>query len=307
MKKIFIINSIDDKDLRFDKWLKLKFSSLNQSFIEKNIRKENIKINNKKTISKHKLKLKDEIIIFNYNSQIYSHQPTVLSKKVIPLKYKEIFNSSIIFENKNFLIIDKWSGIATQGGSKINISIDHLIKSISESYKLVHRLDRETSGLLIIAKNLQSTKLFGKIFRDHLITKVYIAICQGIPKNIESEVNITIDDKKNSNKKIETITRYKVCQTKNKLSNIVFIPFTGKTHQLRIVSKHLGCPIIGDSKYNKQDSYNSEKLKLNAHILKFTINNKDYEFVSELPLHFKEFMAKNKLQKITINQIDNFL
>ena len=96
-------------------------------------------------------------------------------------------------------------------------------------------------------------------------------------------------------------------ETKNQLSHIIFRPHTGKTHQLRIVSKHLGCPIIGDSKYNKQDIYNYEKLKLNAHILKFSINNKDYEFISELPIHFKEFMKRNKLKKITISQINNFL
>ena len=307
MKKIYIINDIDEKDLRFDKWLKKNFSSLNQSFIEKNLRKGNIKVNNKKVLSKQKLKLKDEIIIFNYNNQIYENQPKILFKKAIPSKYEKLFNSSIVFENDDFLIIDKWSGIATQGGSKINISIDHIIKNISETYNLVHRLDRETSGLLIIAKNLECTKLFGKIFRDHLIVKAYIAICQGIPKNIESEVNLTIDDKKNSNKKNNTLTSYKVLETKNQLSHIIFRPHTGKTHQLRIVSKHLGCPIIGDSKYNKQDIYNSEKLKLNAHILKFSIRNRDYEFISELPTHFKEFMKRNKLNKITISQINNFL
>ena len=98
--------------------------------------------------------------------EVYKNQPlNILIQKsnYLPTHYDELFKLSIVFENNDFLIIDKWSGIATQGGSKINISIDHIIKNISETYNLVHRLDRETSGLLIIAKNLECNKLFGKI------------------------------------------------------------------------------------------------------------------------------------------------
>ena len=210
-------------------------------------------------------------------------------------------------ENNNFIILDKWSGIATQGGSKINISIDHIIKAKSEKYNLVHRLDRETSGLLIIAKDLQSTKYFGKLFKDRLVQKIYIATCQGRPKNSESEVNLLIADKKNPDKKNNSITKYKVIQSNNNISNIIFIPLTGKTHQLRIVSKHLGCPIIGDTKYNDHNKFNFEKLKLNAHLLKFKFNDSVYEFTSQIPEHFKIFFKKNNLKKIISKDINIFL
>ena len=71
-----------------------------------------------------------------------------------------------MFENNNFIIFNKWSSISSQGGSKITISIDDIIKNISDNYKLVHRLDKETSGLLIIAKNLNSAKIFGNLFKS---------------------------------------------------------------------------------------------------------------------------------------------
>ena len=109
------------------------------------------------------------IIIYNFISSTYSHQEKITSKVNIPLNYKNIFETSIIYQNEDFIILDKWTGISTQGGSKIKISIDHIIKNISNNYNLVHRLDRETSGLLIIAKNHISTKLFGKMFSEHLI------------------------------------------------------------------------------------------------------------------------------------------
>ena len=297
MKKNFIIQS-DNFDIRLDKWLRSNFSSLNQSFIEKNMRKGNIKVNNKKVTSKYKLQIKDEVIIFNYSKDVYLHQKERLLIKKIPSKYNELFHSNIVYQNDNFIILNKWTGIATQGGSKINISIDDVIKNISNKYNLVHRLDRETSGLLIIAKDMKTTKYFGKLFREQLIKKIYVAICQGSPKNKESEINLSIPDKKDSSKVSKSITSYKVYQTNNNISNVIFSPKTGKTHQIRIVAKHLGCPIVGDSKYNIQNKYNFEKLKLNAHILNFTFNKKDYEFISILPDHFIKFLKKYKLKDI---------
>ena len=306
MKK-FLISNIEFKDWRLDKWLKLNFSTLNQSFIEKNLRKGNIKVDNKKKPSKYKLQINDEVIIFNYSDEVYKDIVKQFTKKIIPSHYDDLFRSSIIYENDDFIIINKWSGIATQGGSKINISIDHIIKNISEKYNLVHRLDRETSGLLIIAKNLQTTKILGKLFKDHLIFKLYLAICEGSPKNNESEINLSIADKKDSSKSSNSVTQYKVFQTKNSLSNIIFTPKTGKTHQLRIVAKHLGCPIVGDTKYNKQHKYNFEKLKLNAHVLRFTINEKNYEFIADLPDDFKIFLKKNSFKIINKEDLKIFL
>ena len=302
MKKFFDIKS-DNYDFRLDKWLRINFSSLNQSFIEKNIRKGNIKVNNKKVASKYKLQIKDQVIIFNYSEDIYFHQIKKTSIKKIPSKYIDLFDSHKIYENDNFIILNKWTGIATQGGSKINISIDDIIKNISKKYNLVHRLDRETSGLLIIAKDLNTTKYFGKLFKDHLIRKIYVATCQGSPKNKQSEIILSISDKNDPKKISKSITNYKVYQTKNNLSNIIFSPQTGKTHQIRIVAKYLGCPIVGDTKYNIQNKYNFEKLKLNAHILNFVFNEKEFEFISVIPDHFKKFCKKNELKKINLKNI----
>ena len=185
LKKI-LINDKDFIGLRLDKWLRKNFESLSQSFIEKNLRKGNIKVNNEKVLAKYKIQLNDEIKIFNFSKIIYKNKLNIVSNTVIPSKYKKLFNSSILYENNDFIILNKWTGIATQGGSKINISIDSIIKSISKKYNLVHRLDRETSGLLIIAKNPFSTKYFGKIFKYKLIVKTYVAICQGKPKDFQS-------------------------------------------------------------------------------------------------------------------------
>ena len=303
MKK-FHIKSSDNQNLRVDKWLKRNFSTLKQSFIEKNIRKGNIKINTKKTSSNYRLKLNDIIEIFNYSIDSYKNINKSVYIKEIPSKYKKNFMSSILFENSDFIILDKWAGIATQGGSKINISIDDIIKNISSKYNLVHRLDRETSGLLIIAKNLKTTKIFGKLFKEQLISKIYFAICQGTPQNKESEVELLIENKKKLNKSSNSLTRYKVYQNHKNFSTLLFAPTTGKTHQIRLVAKHLGIPIVGDTKYNKMIKNNTETLKLNACSLKFEVNNKNYEFSANLQDHFKKFMQKNNLKIIEKKNIN---
>jgi len=298
LKKIFKINK-KDIDCRLDKWLKSNFSSLNQSFIEKNIRKKYILVNNQKKTASYRLNEKDIITIFNFNQESYKHEVCVKNYK-IPRKTLDLFKSSIIFENNNFIILNKWTGIASQGGSKITIAIDHVIKSISSSYNLVHRLDKETSGLLIIAKNLEYTKIFGNLFRNQQVKKKYIAICQGKPSNLESIIQLDISDKLKINQTHKTRTYYKVLKVKDNLSQILFIPHTGKTHQLRLVSKKLGCPIVGDNKYNYQKKFKNEKMKLNAFEICFTIKGNKYNFSSLLPDHFNDFIKKNNLKSIKL-------
>ena len=291
---IKIIKIEKDFDIRLDKCLKNKFTSLTQSFIEKNIRKKNILINNSKTSSKYIVKKNDFLKILNFHDDKFKNK--IIFKRYINISNDIIskFKKSILFQNDDFLILNKWSSIATQGGTKINISIDDIINKISSEHKLVHRLDKETSGLLIIAKNKNSAKIFGNLFKLKLINKTYLAICEGIPNLKESNVDLDI---KNKFDRIEkTRTFYKILHNLNGLSLLLFKPLTGKTHQLRIVSKNLSSPIVGDIKYNNQSKYKKEILKLNAHVLRFSFNNKNYEFFSELPIDFLNFIKKNKLK-----------
>ena len=286
----------DNYEVRLDKYLKKLFTSLTQSFIEKNIRKKNILINNRRTTSNYLVKFNDNLSILNFHDQLYKNR--IIYKKNIKISKKDLikFNKSIIFQNNDFLVLNKWDEIATQGGSKINVSIDHIIKTINSNYRLVHRLDKETTGLLLIAKNLKYAKYFSTLFKQKYIKKFYIALCDGTPKNKTSQVNLSI---LNKNLKTEnSVTNYKLLNTKNGISQLLYNPKTGKTHQLRIVSKNLGCPIIGDKKYNAISKLRKEKLMLHAYSLKFSINNKLVEYVADLPDHFTTFIKKNNLTLI---------
>ena len=291
IKNIKILNNFNQ---RLDKYLKKNYTSLTQGFIEKNIRKKNILINNSSTKASYLVKFNDELKILNFHEELYKSK--IIFKKNIKISREILieFKKSIIFENNDFIVLNKWSKIATQGGSKIKTSIDHIIKNINEQYRLVHRLDKETSGLLLIAKNLNYAKKLSFLFKQKEITKFYIAICEGIPKNNTSQVKLEIKTKK---LKIEdSLTNYKLLNKNKSISSILFNPQTGKTHQLRIVSKNLGCPIVGDSKYNVYSKYTKENLMLHAFALSFKINKKKFEFISNLPDYFLNFIKKNNLK-----------
>ena len=208
MIKIIIIDS-NSADQRIDRFLKRIFDNISQSFIEKNLRKKNILLNQHLTKSNQIIKVDDKITIKNFSKEIY--QKFEKKKSILNINKSHItnFKQSILYENDNFLIIDKWSGIAAQGGSNITISIDTIIKNISENYNLVHRLDKETSGLMIIAKNLKYTRFFGKLFKSQKLKKTYLAICDGMPKIKESYVDLNINSNIND-KVIKTNTFYKV-------------------------------------------------------------------------------------------------
>ena len=287
MIKILIIDD-SSEDQRIDRFLKRNFKNLSQSFIEKNLRKKNILLNKHLTKSNQIIKVNDKITIKNFSEEIYKIFQRKKSNLNINKSLITNFKKSILYENDNFLIIDKWSGIASQGGSNIVISIDTIIKNISEDYNLVHRLDKETSGLMIIAKNLKYTRLFGKLFKSQKLKKTYLAICDGMPKLKESYVNLNI--KNNSDKVIKTQTFYKILSYNNKTSLIKFEPQTGKKHQLRIVAKNLGCPIVGDIKYNLNSNKQKENLKLNAFMLEFDIEDNQFKITSSIPKDFTDYL-----------------
>ena len=287
MIKILIIDD-SSADQRIDRFLKRNFQNLSQSFIEKNLRKKNILLNKHLTKSNQIIKIDDKITIKNFSEEIYQKFERKKSNLNINKSLITNFKKSILYENDNFLIIDKWSGIASQGGSNIVISIDTIIKNISDDYNLVHRLDKETSGLMIIAKNLKYTRLFGKLFKSQKLKKTYLAICDGMPKLKESYVNLNI--KNNSDKVIKTQTFYKILSYNNKTSLIKFEPQTGKKHQLRIVAKNLGCPIVGDIKYNLNSNKKKENLKLNAFMLEFVIEDNQFKITSSIPKDFTDYL-----------------
>jgi len=284
-------------DMRLDRWVKNNIGKYPQSLLEKSIRKGKIKLNKKKTTSSYKLKIGDEINFYNFDYKFkpkdnFIYKP---SKKKIDENEK-----SLISHNDDFIVINKRSGISSQGGTK---SKNNLIDIFSNSSLFedtkpysVHRLDKETSGVMIIAKNYSSAKLLTSLFRLRKIHKTYLGICHGIFKNRKGEIRGNLVKYEREKKITElAITNYNVISSNNFFSFVELKPITGRKHQLRKQLASMGNPIVGDNKYNiiKQKNTNEKKLMLHAYKIKFMINNVQYSFKAKYNNFFQDFLKKN--------------
>ena len=170
------------------------------------------------------------------------------------------FSSWIIFEDENLIAINKPSGLATQGGSGIEISVDDFV--LLKKFQLVHRLDKDTSGILLIAKNSKSAEFLIDAFKNKTVEKTYLALVRGVPKKVSGVINIPLRKKLlGKNEKVspdfesgkEAITEFKILKNFSDRALLELKPLTGRTHQLRVHCKELGHPILNDVKYGGKE------------------------------------------------------
>jgi 23S rRNA pseudouridine955/2504/2580 synthase len=298
MPKSFKVDE-DYNDSRLDKWFKDKVINLPHSLIEKIIRQNKIKVNKKKTKSSYRLKFDDVIEIYD----ISKFKATEKLKKIKYLpKKKEIgeYDDYVIEDNENFIIINKPTGIPVQSGTKSFKNIIDILKNTKyfENSKpfIVHRLDKETSGILIIAKNRKFAQLFTSLFRIRKIHKTYLALVYGKVNNSIKTINDDLVYYEN-NKKItqKAISNLRVIKSNEGYSYLELNPITGRKHQLRRQLLNIGSPIVGDDKYflNDRKRIKIKNLLLHAYKIKFMINNVQYNFKAKYNSVFEDFLMKN--------------
>ena len=301
MKNSFLIDN-NNINSRLDRWFKRNVFNAPQSLIEKHIRKGNIKINKKIEKSSYKLKKNDKIFIYNIN--FIPDQNKKKTNLYIPSK-KELDKSERIFieDNENFVVLNKPQGIAVQPGTKSRRNILDILRKTKEfnstSPYIVHRIDKETSGILIVAKNRKYAQLFTSLFRIRKIHKTYLGIVIGEFKDKEGVYTDELFHYEGKKKIItKAITYYKVIDANNNFTLIKLNPKTGRKHQLRKQLLIHGHPIIGDEKYRILTKYNPKKqtLMLHSYKINFLINNIKYNFVAKPPLNFTKFLAEKNLK-----------
>ncbi len=301
MEKTYYINE-DFVNSRLDRWFKRNVCDVPQSLIEKNIRKGNIKVNNIKKEGSYKLQSKDKIIIRNINFVVNKHKKT--TTKYIATKTDLSLSSNIFIENnENFVVINKPAGISVQSGTKSRKNILDILRSTKEfndqSPYPVHRIDKETTGILIVAKNRKYAQLFTSLFRIRKIHKIYLGITLGFLKNEKDTLKDELFHYEGKNKiKTVAITHYKVIDSNNNYSLVKLTPETGRKHQLRKQLLIHGNPILGDSKYRISSNSPSKKntLMLHAYKIKFSIAGKKYSFIANPPLEFKKTLNEKYLK-----------
>jgi len=288
-------------DMRIDRFIRNHLGKIPQGLIEKNLRNGKLKLNQKKVKSSQKVKTGDKLNIYNLNFEEKIEQ---LKKKYNPSNEIIKENEDLIIENNdNFVVLNKQSGISVQGGtkSKKNI-IDIFAKSNlfrDEKPYSVHRLDKDTSGVFIIAKNRETAQLLTSLFRLRKVYKTYLAICNGelilTDKGMLNDDLIRFENKKKIVEKAET--KYEILDKNNNATFIQLNPITGRKHQLRKQLFNLGNSIIGDKKYNSTNNskINNKNLMLHSYEIKFKINEKKYTFRATPPDYFRNMLKTKRL------------
>ena len=300
MKKSYTVDSTCN-GMRIDRWIRLKVGKIPQGLIEKHLRSGKIKINKKKIKSSIKVKTNDIINFFNFD-----FKETIVQKKIKFEPSKEIIKSNedqIIDNNENFIVLNKSSGISVQGGTKSKKNlVDIFAKSeIFQGTKpySVHRLDKDTSGVFIMAKTRQSAQLLTSLFRLRKVHKTYLAICHGELNKDFGEWNddlIRYDGEKKIIEKAKTI--YKVLDKNSEASLVELKPITGRKHQLRKQLYALGQPIFGDIKYKLSNSSRglNKNLMLHSYQIKFIIDNVKHTYTALLPDYFRKLLKTKRLR-----------
>jgi 23S rRNA pseudouridine955/2504/2580 synthase len=300
MKKSYTVDSTCN-DMRIDRWTRLKIGKIPQGLIEKYLRAGKIKINKKKIKSSTKVKTNDIVNFFNLD-----FKETIVQKKIKFEPSKEIIKSNedqIIDNNENFIVLNKSSGISVQGGTKSKKNlVDIFAKSeIFQGTKpySVHRLDKDTSGVFIMAKTRESAQLLTSLFRLRKVHKTYLAICHGELNTDAGEWNddlIRYDGDKKIVEKAKTI--FKVLDKNSEASLVELKPITGRKHQLRKQLYALGQPIFGDIKYKLSNSSRglNKNLMLHSYQIKFIIDDVKHTYTALLPDYFRKLLKTKRLR-----------
>ena len=309
---------------RIDIFLSQKIQDYTRSYIRKLIKKNHVKLNKAIiNLTSTKIKTKDEITINIVELNSYNIKP----KKI---------NLNIVFEDKDLLIINKPKGMVVHpgAGNTENTMVNALLYKFKSKLSdlngnlrpgIVHRIDKDTSGLLVVAKNNFSHSILAKQFSNHSIKRSYKCLTWGVVRPLNGRIETLISRNKKNRKLMavsdvsgkKAVTNYKTLKVFNikdipKISLLECKLETGRTHQIRVHLKHKGASIIGDSQYgkkkisfkkiNKKFFDNLSKIDgqiLHAETLEFLhpVSNEWLIFKSELPSDFKELL--NLLNKLS--------
>ena len=290
----------DDVGCRVDRVVKNLFPNVGYVFLQKLFRQGKIKVNSKKAKACQRLEKNDLIQIFsnqldqNLFSETSEASKSGNSSASRSPELRKLYEEMLIFENDDFLALNKKSGLAVQLGSKLNFCVETILKNVMDEYFLVHRLDKDTSGVLLVAKNRNYARKLTQQFKDGKVQKTYWAIVDGkirksgiiqnfIGKSfISGEERMTVVSEERGK---SAITKYRPIKEVGYFTLLELNPKTGRKHQLRVhCSESLKAPILGDKKYNK----NAKHKNLFLHAKRLEIAELNVQIEAPLPQYFRE-------------------
>jgi 23S rRNA pseudouridine955/2504/2580 synthase len=297
----------DDDDIRLDRWFKRHLPDISFAQVSRWARTGQLRVDGKRATPGDRIAAGQAIRV--PPAEPPAPAAAKPKRERPPLSDDQIAFAQelLIHRDPQALVINKPPGLATQGGTKTHEHVDGLLDALQfegdSRPKLVHRLDKDTSGALLLARTSRAAAFFGKSFSSRTARKVYWALIVGVPSIEDGFVDLPlakqpgtggekmhVDEKEGSPAR----TRYRVIERAgNRAAWVELQPFTGRTHQLRVHMAAIGHPIVGDGKYGGQDAFLTGGIsrKMHLHARRIRIDHPDggqIDVTAELPAHFAE-------------------
>ena len=302
--------SEDDDGIRLDRWFKRNLPEASFNVVSRWARTGQLRLNGKRATPGDRIEAGQEIRI--PPADAVPERESRAKRKIEPLtdEEAELVREMVIYKDTNAFVLAKPPGLATQGGTKTHQHLDRLLDGLADEDgarpKLVHRLDKDTSGALLVARTARAAGHFAKAFSGRTARKVYWALVVGVPSPDEGLIDLPLvkqpgtgGEKMHVDEEhgLPAKTRYRLIdRAGNRAAWVELQPLTGRTHQLRAHMAAIGHPIVGDAKYGGADAFLtggiSRKLHLHARRLKVDgLDGKTIDQTAELPSHFAESLG----------------
>ena len=302
----------DEAGLRLDRWFQRHFPRLSHGALQKLLRTGQVRLDGKRVEGKDRVEPGQTIRLppgVTAPPPASAARPEPRPRPAVSDRDAAEIQRMVIYRDDWAIALNKPPGLAVQGGSGTDKHIDGMLDALRFGYderpRLVHRLDKDTSGLLLIARNGQSAKRLAESFRDRETEKLYWAVVVGMPPKTEGAINLPLAkrpgardretmqvDEENGQK---ALTHFRVMDhAGNRAALLALWPRTGRTHQLRVHCAAIGCPILGDRKYGGEEALLAsvaEARRLHLHARRLTLPHPsgrgELAVEAELPAHFQ--------------------
>lgn len=258
----------DEDGLRLDRWFRLRYPELTHSHLQKLLRTGQIRLDSKRVKSNARVEAGQSVRVPPGIQQEAKLAPSVRPPPGLSKADRDTIERMIIFEDDQILVLNKPFGLAVQGGTGTRRHIDGLLSGMTDRFggvrpRLVHRLDRDTTGVLLVAKTRQAASNLGQVFSSRSASKTYWAMVKGVPRPPQGKIEAALvkasgpdgdhirkSEAGEQDKAMHAATHYSVIETvAQKVAWMSLKPVTGRQHQLRAHMDILGHPIVGDNKY----------------------------------------------------------
>lgn len=287
----------EDDGIRLNRWFLKYYPGLSLGRLQKLLRTKQIKVDGSKAEANTRLACGQEVRVPPLDNEKKEIVHTSVSEQD-----SKFISDMVIYKDDKIIVLNKPSGLAVQGGTNMSRHIDGMLNALKfgndEKPKLVHRIDKDTSGILVLARNRKMADVLTKAFREHDLQKTYLALVYGMPEKEMGEIKLPLEKIEGRVQVVDggktAITEYEVIDNVgDKYALVAASPLTGRTHQIRAHLEAIGTPICGDDKYfgteRRKNSLIVRKLHLHAYKIDLSsIYGKKMIVKAKLPDYFRE-------------------